>query len=177
MIPEKFYFLRHGESINNKNGLVNGWTDCALTIKGLQQAKKAAQVLKNYKIERIVTSDLIRAIETAKEVAKMHEKLKVETFKGLRERNWGEYENKSRETLPNLFINPSQGESWIEYYQRVENTLSNINLNENVLIVGHAGTMRVLNIILGHGDKSSRIPNSTPIEINLRNQNPLNFLK
>ena len=42
----KVVLLRHGESTWNKENRFTGWTDVDLSEKGLQEAKKAGQVLK-----------------------------------------------------------------------------------------------------------------------------------
>ncbi|UCG90160.1 MAG: 2,3-diphosphoglycerate-dependent phosphoglycerate mutase [Candidatus Heimdallarchaeota archaeon] len=62
----KVVFLRHGESIWNKNGLFSGWTDVDLSKKGVEEAKKAGQVLKEnkYVFDIAYTSVLKRAIRT-----------------------------------------------------------------------------------------------------------------
>ncbi len=63
---KKLVLLRHGESTWNKENRFTGWTDVDLSEKGIEEAKKAGQVLKK---ERFVfdvayTSVLKRAIRT-----------------------------------------------------------------------------------------------------------------
>jgi 2,3-bisphosphoglycerate-dependent phosphoglycerate mutase len=62
----KVVLLRHGESTWNKENRFTGWTDVDLSVKGLQEAKKAGEVLKNegYKFDIAYTSVLKRAIRT-----------------------------------------------------------------------------------------------------------------
>ena len=62
----KVVLLRHGESTWNKENRFTGWTDVDLSEKGLQEAKKAGQVLKaeGYKFDIAYTSVLKRAIRT-----------------------------------------------------------------------------------------------------------------
>lgn len=62
----KVVLLRHGESTWNKENRFTGWTDVDLSEKGLDEAKKAGQVLKNegYKFDIAYTSVLKRAIRT-----------------------------------------------------------------------------------------------------------------
>ena len=165
---ERFYFLRHGESINNKNDLVNGWTDCSLTDTGREQARKAAIILKKEPISRIVTSDLQRALETA-EIVASELNLPVEKYPELRERNWGIYENGPRSQRPGLHETPEKGEGPQEYYERVVNALQKVNIVNNTLIVGHAGTMRVLMTLLECKVEERRIPNTKPFLITLKN--------
>ncbi len=62
----KVVLLRHGESEWNKANLFTGWTDVDLSEKGLQEAKQAAELLKNegYTFDIAYTSVLKRAIRT-----------------------------------------------------------------------------------------------------------------
>lgn len=168
VIPtESFYFLRHGESVNNRDNLVNGWTDCPLTDIGRAHAREAALILKNYPINRIVTSDLQRAVETAEIIAQQLN-LPIEKYFELRERNWGIYENGPRSERPGLEQTPEEGEGPEEYFGRVVQAIRKIFIGENTLIVGHAGTMRVIMGILGFESLDQRIPNTTPIVIGVK---------
>lgn len=58
--------IRHGESTWNKENRFTGWTDVDLSEKGLEEAKKAGQILKKngYTFDIAYTSVLKRAIKT-----------------------------------------------------------------------------------------------------------------
>nr|HQH72497.1 2,3-bisphosphoglycerate-dependent phosphoglycerate mutase [bacterium] len=43
---KKIVLLRHGESTWNKENRFTGWTDVDLSDKGMEEARKAGQVLK-----------------------------------------------------------------------------------------------------------------------------------
>ena len=62
----KLVLLRHGESTWNKENRFTGWTDVDLSKKGIDEAKKAGQVLKEkgYTFDVAFTSVLKRAIRT-----------------------------------------------------------------------------------------------------------------
>ncbi|MFA5156275.1 MAG: 2,3-diphosphoglycerate-dependent phosphoglycerate mutase [Candidatus Omnitrophota bacterium] len=62
----KVVLLRHGESIWNKENRFTGWTDVDLSEKGIAEAKKAGQLLKNegFVFDIAFTSVLKRAIRT-----------------------------------------------------------------------------------------------------------------
>jgi 2,3-bisphosphoglycerate-dependent phosphoglycerate mutase len=62
----KLVLLRHGESLWNKENRFGGWTDTDLSEKGIAEAKKAGQVLKEqgYTFDVAFTSVLKRAIRT-----------------------------------------------------------------------------------------------------------------
>ncbi len=62
----KLVLLRHGESIWNKENRFGGWTDTDLSEKGIAEAKRAGEVLKEqgYLFDVAFTSVLKRAIRT-----------------------------------------------------------------------------------------------------------------
>ena len=45
---KKIVLLRHGESAWNKENRFTGWTDVDLTEKGVAEAEKAGETLKEY---------------------------------------------------------------------------------------------------------------------------------
>lgn len=60
---------RHGETDHNAGGVYQGQLDTHLSVRGREQAGRAAQVLRGYGPSRIVASDLIRASDTAAALA------------------------------------------------------------------------------------------------------------
>jgi 2,3-bisphosphoglycerate-dependent phosphoglycerate mutase len=62
----KIVFLRHGESVWNKENRFTGWTDIGLSDLGIDEAKEAADTLKkeSYSFDLVFTSVLKRAIRT-----------------------------------------------------------------------------------------------------------------
>lgn len=62
----KVVFVRHGESIWNKENRFTGWTDVGLTENGKREAEFAGQLLKQngYGFDIAFTSVLSRAIVT-----------------------------------------------------------------------------------------------------------------
>ncbi len=62
----KIVLLRHGESIWNKENRFTGWTDVDLSEKGMTEAKKAGELLKEggFTFDVAYTSVLKRAIRT-----------------------------------------------------------------------------------------------------------------
>ncbi|MDZ4845984.1 MAG: 2,3-diphosphoglycerate-dependent phosphoglycerate mutase [Chitinophagales bacterium] len=63
---KKLVLLRHGESIWNKENRFTGWKDVPLSEKGVEEAKKAGQLLKRegFEFDVAYTSVLKRAIKT-----------------------------------------------------------------------------------------------------------------
>lgn len=62
----RVYVVRHGESETNLNKKWTGWMDVPLTDKGREDAEKAGDFLKGVRFDKIITSDLSRAAETAR---------------------------------------------------------------------------------------------------------------
>ena len=66
----KVYIIRHGETDGNKNGVLQGWTDEPLNDKGRELVVKTAETLANIKFDKVFSSPLCRAVETAEIILK-----------------------------------------------------------------------------------------------------------
>ena len=87
----KLIITRHGETEENKAGIIMGHLHGTLSENGKEQAKKVALRLKEEKIDAIYSSDLARSSDTAKEIAKYHPKTPLIFAKDLREKYLGKY--------------------------------------------------------------------------------------
>lgn len=95
MLPNRtFFFLRHGETDWNLQGLAQGRKDIPLNENGRRQARDAAASAVGLGIERIVTSPLSRAAETANTVGDTIG-ITPEDNPGLMECSFGEQEGNS----------------------------------------------------------------------------------
>lgn len=91
----RIFLERHGEpDFGGKKDLIYGWTDLPLSSEGRKQATEAGRSLRDIPFDRIFSSDLSRALETAKAAAAMssYPHLTVEQERGLREMHMGEWE-------------------------------------------------------------------------------------
>ena len=61
----KLYMVRHGQSETNLSRCFTGWSQVNLTEQGIADAKRAGEYLKGISFDRIYSSDLIRAVQTA----------------------------------------------------------------------------------------------------------------
>lgn len=61
----KLILMRHGESLWNKHNLFTGWVDVPLSEKGVQEALKGGQLIKDLPIDIVITTVLVRAQMTA----------------------------------------------------------------------------------------------------------------
>ena len=90
----RLIFIRHGQSVANEENKFAGQTNVDLTAKGYTQAECAAKYLVAHeKIDKIYSSDLIRAHNTALPTAKLLN-LEIIDTKGLREICAGHWEGK-----------------------------------------------------------------------------------
>jgi len=81
--------VRHGESAGNVGGVIQGWSDAALTPAGLEQAEAVADRLASHPLVAVYASPLARARDTARYVASRHGLVVVE-LPELRERHYGQ---------------------------------------------------------------------------------------
>ena len=156
----KLILTRHGETEENKEGVLQGWLPGHLSSEGKKQAGLVAERLKDVEIDCIYTSDLHRCVETAKAVAKYHDNARFVKEKALRERGLGEFEGKKTgeadwEALPgNLLTNkPAGGESFEEVFIRIKKFFRKLldkHTKDTLLVVGHGGSICLLEgVILG----------------------------
>ena len=109
------YLVRHGETIDNANQIMQGQTQGELNENGVQQAREFSEQWKNKEIDIILASDLKRSIDTARIIAEPHQ-LEVLTTPLLRERDWGSFTGR--------FIPDLKGEVWPDDIETLENLLS-----------------------------------------------------
>jgi probable phosphoglycerate mutase len=64
-----FYLIRHGESLYNAEGRIQGQSDVALSPSGLLQAQAIAGALSGQAIDAVFASPLRRALQTAEPIA------------------------------------------------------------------------------------------------------------
>lgn len=88
----KLYIIRHGESEANVGGYAAGWAPVSLTEKGFSDAKNIRRYLEKIPFDKVYTSDLLRAKQTAQTALPEYEQ---EETKLLREINVGTTSGKS----------------------------------------------------------------------------------
>jgi broad specificity phosphatase PhoE len=87
------YLIRHGETDWNREQRYQGQQDIPLNSTGIKQAQLKAENLNGHKFSALYSSDLMRAFQTAQEIAKKV-KLSITTHPALREINQGEWEGR-----------------------------------------------------------------------------------
>ena len=94
----QFWLIRHAESTWNAAGLWQGQADPPLSERGRLQAARLAEALAQERVEILITSDLVRTVETAEIVAS---RLALEAYResGLRELDAGSWSGSSRQQI------------------------------------------------------------------------------
>ncbi len=171
------YVTRHGATLKNELGLIQGQTECDLSNKGIEEAEKLATTVKNIDIDVVISSPLKRAYETARIITEG--RLPINTDDRLIERDWGMCEGAHIEEVDtvkcwNFFLNTD--DNGIERVQdllaRVSEFLEDVKVkykDKNVLVVAHSAVLRAIHYCLHSipedGDMSKlEIPNLRLIE-------------
>ncbi len=152
----KLILTRHGETIENIEGIFQGRLPGKLSQLGIEEAKKLAERFKEEKIDVIYSSSLARAADTAKEIIKFHPKVPIEYTDELMERDIGELQGKKESEvvsdkkirdITDLELEPKKGESLEQLYTRAKQFLDKIfqkHIKDTVLIVGHNGINKAI---------------------------------
>ena len=158
------YFTRHGETFTNTKKLVCGAREVALTENGHEQAVRLGNEIKakiengDIRIDKILYSPLSRAKNTALHISEITG-IPAEEEPLLIERNFGSYEDKSREspdfrasltTFAMSYGRELGGESYMKTAQRIYNLLDRLTEESRktgitFLLVAHNGLSRVVN--------------------------------
>ena len=93
------YFVRHGQTDDNKNGIAQG--NKPLNETGISQAKETAEMLKNLRFDICYCSPLERTKQTMQEIVKFHEKLDVIFDERLVERKYDKHVGKFKNDVEN----------------------------------------------------------------------------
>ena len=109
------YLVRHGETVDNANQIMQGQTQGELNENGIRQALEVSEAWKDRPIDVVIASDLKRSIDTARIIAEPHG-LEVITTPLLRERDWGSFTGR--------FIPDLKNEVWPDDIETLENLLS-----------------------------------------------------
>lgn len=166
------YFVRHGESTANQDGICAGQTDVELTTLGVTQAKRAGRELRdeNTPIDIIITSPLKRARKTAEIIADSvgypisdiyETQLAMERFRGMYEgqpssvqdgATSDDYARMGAESVEAMIVRANRLKSYIQALEV-----------QSVLVVSHNQFGRVF-VAVCRGEspykKSERLPNA-----------------
>jgi len=155
--------VRHGETVWNAEGRIQGHADIALSDEGTEQARLLGKRLAQLPIDVAYCSDLKRASETAKLALGDRDIVLNETPR-LREYHKGSFEGLTLPEIKSRFPDdypryleksldyaPEDGETTRGVSARMAIIFDEIrarHLNETVLVVGHGGSLRAAMVSL-----------------------------
>lgn len=165
------YLVRHGTTQFNEpdDPRIRGWLDISLDENGVKAAQETAKFLKSKKIDRVVTSDLKRCVQTAELLVEVLELPILKDF-GLRPWNVGNatgtpiksviptlnhYMKNAKDEIPG-------GESYGEFYNRWKRAIEKymakcVLTQENICLVTHSRNLYCLDNILSDGKIAIRV--------------------
>lgn len=158
--PVEFTVVRHGQTGENVRGILQGWLDTPLDERGVRQSRAVADRLQDETFDRLISSDLQRALESAAPLGEML-KLPVEGTPALREWHLGDLEGRPVRELqreypeimgaflrdPTAEIEVPSGETHGAFFARIAaclDALARENPGRRLLLVTHGGVLRAI---------------------------------
>lgn len=170
----KIFLVRHGA---DDEGYRGGWSTRGLTEQGIIQSEQLGNYLQHhaeqYDIHTIISSDLPRAVQTAREVEK---KLNIpsSSVKDWREMNNGYLagmpHEEAEKNYPGVYFNALEmdfpfpgGESPRNFYNRICASFDTLcrdmeeqKIKSNVLLITHGGVINILYYLLDKREWSNK---------------------
>ena len=158
-------FLRHGESTGNASGVIQGRGSSPLSERGRRQAAAVGERLRNHQFDLIVSSDMERAVETARALDRP-----FKTNPAWREMDVGGWDGLTNEQISEQFADELKalrdgqnvplggtGETFSELVERVvsarDGVFERLEDGQSALVICHGGVIEaVLGLALGIGD-------------------------
>jgi len=164
-----YLLVRHGHSEKQVSNVMSSWPEkkkLPLTEKGIQQVRRIARQLKKGNVDLIISSDLLRAKQTAQILAKelgmnvAHDKRlrEVDTGKmngkkiGELRKIWGKKGETELEHYLRRFVDPLPGgESWLDVQKRMYEALCDLekkHRGKTIVLVSHELPLTLLETTL-----------------------------
>lgn len=158
----EIYIVRHGETVWNKEKRLQGTTDIELNDYGRSLAIETGRNLSKVNINKIFSSPLKRAFETAR-LIKGDRNIEIETDIRIKELNFGSYEgqcftdlfNDEKTTFqhffkrPELFVSDKNGETLQQLIERAADFMKDkieplATSCERIMIVAHGALNKAI---------------------------------
>ncbi|RST51801.1 histidine phosphatase family protein [Variovorax sp. MHTC-1] len=178
-MPTEIILIRHGETDWNRELRFQGHIDVPLNDTGHEQARRLGLRLAGEPVQHLISSDLMRAQQTAAPAARQLE-LDVITSVALREQHFGIVEGMRADEIQSL--HPRAWEDWLQFredhampegesarqfHARIIEALGGIataHAGQKVLVVTHGGVLdmvwRTARGLGLNGPRRSEIPNA-----------------
>ncbi len=157
----KITLIRHGETQHNLENRMSGWTEASLSPLGRHQALLLAERLRSIDVDKVLTSGMMRANETAEIIFRDHEQHpQIGVLESLKEMNFGIMESMTMAEIQSAFpmdyarmiekkglYSFPEGESLYTFHQRIKKAADRVlkmKMVNHLVVVAHAGTIRSL---------------------------------
>lgn len=157
-----FYYVRHGKTLFNLLGRMQGWCDSPLTDEGILQAEKARDLLSTVPLRCAFSSTSERCVDTA-HIILCGRNIPLHFDKGLKEMNFGSFEGAliandleeiNRRRTGSCDWSDVGGENLEMLNRRIQDTYDSIYEScedgDNVLIVSHGAIFMHMMPLLFH---------------------------
>ncbi len=154
------YLMRHGL---DDEMFIGGWSDVDLIDEGIAQVVNTGKKMieDDIVINKIITSDIKRAVTTSKIIEHFYPHVSIEESKIFREQNKGILNGMNKENAkqnyPEYFdyVDIDKvfegGESLRDLYNRIKDYLEYIlSIEDNTLIVTHRGVINMIYLLLNN---------------------------
>lgn len=146
-MARELYLVRHGRTLFNEKGVIQGWCDAPLLPLGEEQAARIGRyvVHEGLTFDHAYTSTLTRTQQTLERIVQMP----YERLEGLREWGFGVFEGERVGLMPPFpwgdFYVQFGGEGQLQVRERVCRTLGEVMArpgHERVIAVSHGSSIR-----------------------------------
>jgi probable phosphoglycerate mutase len=132
--------IRHGESYTNRNGILSRELNrYRLTEEGVQQARFTGEQLNGLKFDGIITSPILRAVETAN-IVNQYLNLEIQTDERAIESDFGEYNGRRIVDIPDKSRDELGMESFKSQTDRMIDLIN--SFNGTYIVVSHSFPIR-----------------------------------
>lgn len=147
----------HGTTTDNEQHRSSGWNDVALSARGIEQGQELGELTKDRHFDVIFTSDLQRAVDTAK--LAWGDAYQIIQDVRLRECNYGTLNGASSDIVEPMQEDECihskfpEGESYDDVKDRMSDFLVFLKANyddKNVAIVSHKAPQLALEVLLNN---------------------------
>jgi 2,3-bisphosphoglycerate-dependent phosphoglycerate mutase len=178
----------------NKENKFTGWVDVDLAEKGIQEAERAGELLRNYTFDEAYSSVLMRANKTLDAILQVIGQTSIPVTKdqALNERMYGDLQGKDKDQMRAEYgeeqvhiwrrsydVRPPGGESLADTADRVipyykQEIEPKLKAGKNIIIAAHGNSLRALMMYIEGLSKDEilevEIPTGVPIVYRLDDQ-------
>lgn len=176
----RIFLIRHGETDWNKALRIQGREDIPLNHHGIEQAKECGRAFQQLNIDCIVSSPLIRAVQTANEIAKYVGVREVIIEERLIERDYGLLSGSTLSFSEAFTVDDKEAnmEPWEIVSERMLSCLNEYRVKQNinnVIMVSHGASIKSVLTELSKSQNGMEIQRLKNACINILQGNETSF--